>query len=121
MKFITVFLLSLVFISSSHSFELEANPMVSIGHRFGNEDLNGKSAMYVSLKFTTLNKELSRSRKLHLGAVGLNYQDDKKWAYSISPISVSSDSGLTFGVDYIPTSNNVNGGKFGAFIGFTFE
>ena len=54
-------------------------------------------------------------------SLGLNYQDDQKWSASITPISISSLTGMTFGLDYIPKAKNVDGDVFGVFIAIKFK
>lgn len=121
MKFLLAILLSLsVGVATASEFEFDPKPMVVVGHRFGNSELNGNGAFYVSAKMNLFQKEVKDFKTLNFMSLGLNYQDDKKWAMSVSPISISSLSGMTFGVDYIPKTKEVNGDVFGVFIGIKF-
>lgn len=97
--------------------DLEFKPILAVGNRFGSGDINNKGAFYATAKMTTLKVEVADFKTINFLSLGLNYQDDKKWATSISPISISSLSGITIGVDYIPKTKDVNGGVIGAFIG----
>lgn len=105
----------------SDAMELEAKPILSLGHRFGDQELNGDGAFYVSAKMTTLTHEIADFKTLNFMALGINYQDDRKWAASISPISISTLSGLTVGVDYIPKTKNVDGDILGIFLGIKID
>lgn len=118
-------LLALIMVATyafkADALEFEPNPMLAAGHRFGDQSLNGNGAFYVSAKMTTLAHEIDDFKTLNFMSLGLNYQSDRKWAASISPISISSLSGMTFGLDYIPKTKNVNGDVIGAFIAIKFK
>jgi len=101
--------------------ELDVTPMVAAGHRFGNDDLNGDGAFFGSFKLTTMSVEVGDFKHVNFMALGVNYQDDKKWAASVSPISLTSLSGMTIGFDYIPKTNNVNGDTLGIWFGYKFR
>lgn len=116
--FITIMaFMGIVISTNAFSMDLEFKPIVAVGNRFGSGDINNKGAFYATAKMTTLKVEVDDFKTINFLSLGLNYQDDRKWATSISPISISSLSGITIGVDYIPKTKDVNGGTIGAFIG----
>lgn len=120
MKMILV-LVSLMVSISSIAIETEIQPIVSFGKRFGEGNTNNQGATYASFKMNLFKSDLANFRTLNMMSLGLNYQDDKKWALSISPVSVSSMTGLTFGVDLMKTETDVKGGTVGLFIGYKFQ
>lgn len=118
-KFLMIILMALS--TSAFAIDTEAMPIVSVGHRFGDGNLNNTGATYASLKLNLLKHDLADFRTLNLMSLGVSYQDDKKWALSVSPISVSSMTGLTFGVDLMLKEKDVKGGTFGLSIGYKFH
>ena len=118
---ITFILIATSAFQKADAVELDVTPMVTAGHRFGSDDLNGDGAFYGSFKLTTLSVEVGDFKQVNFMALGINYQDDKKWAASVSPLSLTSLSGLTIGFDYIPKTNNVNGDVLGVWIGYKFK
>jgi hypothetical protein len=108
-------------INKAEAVDIDVSPLVAAGHRFGNDDLNGDGAFYGSFKLTTMSMEVGDFKQINFLSLGINYQDDKKWAASISPLSLTSLSGMTLGFDYIPKTNNVNGDILGVWIGYKFK
>jgi hypothetical protein len=118
----SLLIVSFILMSSNIlAFDSEAMPIVSLGHRFGANNLNDPSATYGSLKLNLLKSDLADFRTLNMLSLGVNYQDDKKWAFSVSPLSVSSMSGLTIGLDVVFKEKNVKGGFVGFSIGYKFH
>lgn len=116
-----ILMLALLTVTTLANAKVELNPLVAVGHRFGNSELNGDSAFYVSAKMTTFVFEVETFKYINLLSPGINFQDDGKWALSVSPISISSMSGLTFGLDYIPKTKNVKGSEYGLFVALKFQ
>jgi hypothetical protein len=101
--------------------DTEVMPILAVGHRMGNGNINNKGATYASAKLNLVKSDLADFRTLNLMSLGVNYQDDKKWVLSVSPISVTSMTGLTVGVDLMMTEKNVNGGTVGLFLAYKFH
>lgn len=122
MKNILLILLTLFSLQGlAAELQLEIKPILAGGLRFGKEDINDESALYVSGKITTMKLYLpSNYVDLNFLSPGLNYQSDGNLALAISPISVTSQAGLTIGLDLIMEDKDVDGGAAGVFLGYRF-
>lgn len=111
----------LLFSFSSLAMEPDFHPLVALGHRFGEEDLNDNNEFYASFKVTLLGQKLNSTfNELNFLTPGINLQGDGKLALSLSPISITMLNSLTFGLDLFLKEDNVNGGNWGVFIGIRF-
>lgn len=120
MKKLLLVVISLLSFSVS-SMELAIEPHIAAGIRGGDESLNDGVAGYVSGKLSFIKQEVDNFNELNFMALGVNYQSDGKFALAVSPLSFSSLSGLTIGVDYILKEDDVKGGNYGLFIGMKFK
>lgn len=116
-----ILLLSLLTLNISYGFEMVVNPQLGLGFRGGSEGVNNGSVGYATAKVALFEHEVKDFNQLNFASLGLNYQSDGKWAASFSPISFSTLSGATVGIDYIHEEDDVKGGKIGVFFGVTIK
>lgn len=121
MKKITLTLIISLFSLSSLAMDLTFKPGIAGGFRSGKESLNDNPVAYAGVKFHLLSHEIDGGFKsLNFLGAGLNYQSDNKFSFSVSPISVSTFTGMTIGLDLFIKEKDVKGGNVGLFIGYTF-
>ena len=118
---IIISLILCLFISQSFAMEMTLNPQLGIGFRGGKDKVSDGSVGYATAKVAFFEHEVKDFNQLNFLSLGLNYQTDGEWAASVSPISFSTLSGATVGVDYILEEDGVKGGKVGVFFGITFK
>ena len=116
-----ILLLTVLCINTSFAFEAVVNPQLAVGFRGGEDGVSDGSVGYATAKVAFFEHEVKDFNQLNFFSLGLNYQTDGEFAASFSPISFSTLSGATVGVDYIHEEDGVKGGKVGVFFGVTFK
>ncbi len=99
-------------------FYIDPAPVVSIGARFGQKDINENSAFVGGVKLEFLS--IGDDYQVSFLSPGIHFQSDSTLAPLISPISITTRTGINFGIDVYPINSNQYGGILGFSFGFKF-
>lgn len=128
LAFILATLLGVVIGSNSYAGEDPAFAAVA-GVRFGGQNGESAQSLYVGGKFHLLRVATDGSGNytvFNFLTPGINFHSDKKFSFSVAPLTVNTRYGITFGIDLFPltkgafSSTGVQNGLVGAFLGWTF-